>query len=229
MAIRQKGASQPRPPTRGKLILKSLIRSLSSFHKRTSQRILCYGNSFPSTFPEVLLAHASLDDWPIVAKHANMTSSRGSINAMPATITSESSTSPVEFNMATVCTICAGPIEPPDQHYHCVACLGLTHAEAVLDESECGHCTDLPARMLRARRDMVRGLFGVRPTSASMPLVGPPSPGDGSDHFCSTAKQHRSLIKTHIKECSCSRIYTNKICSIIMKLGLGGATRVATP
>ncbi len=28
-------------------------------------------SSCPSTFPDVLLAHASLDDWPIVAKHAN--------------------------------------------------------------------------------------------------------------------------------------------------------------
>ncbi len=52
-----------------------------------------------------------------------MMSSSGSINAMPATITSESSTSLVEFIMATVCKICAGPIELPDQHYHCVACL----------------------------------------------------------------------------------------------------------
>ncbi len=50
---------------------------------------LRYGNSFPPTFPEVLLAHASPNDWPIVAKHANTTSSRGSINAEPATITSE--------------------------------------------------------------------------------------------------------------------------------------------
>ncbi len=33
-----------------------------------------------------------VNDWPIVAKHANMTSSRGSINAAPATITSESDT-----------------------------------------------------------------------------------------------------------------------------------------
>ncbi len=49
------------------------------------------GNSFPPTFPEDLLAHASPNDWPIVAKHAN-TSSRGSINAVPATITSESDT-----------------------------------------------------------------------------------------------------------------------------------------
>ncbi len=31
-----------------------------------------------------------VNDWPIVAKHANMTSPRGSINAAPATITSES-------------------------------------------------------------------------------------------------------------------------------------------
>ncbi len=49
--------------------------SLSSCYE-TSRRILRYGNSFPSTFPEVLLAHASPNDWPIVAKHANMTSSR---------------------------------------------------------------------------------------------------------------------------------------------------------
>ncbi len=61
---------------------------------------------------------------------------------MPATITSESSTSPVEFVMATVCKICAGPIEPLDHHLHCVACLGLAHAEAALDESDCGHCAD---------------------------------------------------------------------------------------
>ncbi len=33
-----------------------------------------------------------VNDWPIVAKHANMTSSRGSINAAPAKITSESDT-----------------------------------------------------------------------------------------------------------------------------------------
>ncbi len=32
--------------------------SLSSFHE-TSRRILRYGNSFPPTFPEYLLAHAS--------------------------------------------------------------------------------------------------------------------------------------------------------------------------
>lgn len=99
---------------------------------------------------------------------------------MHATITSESSTSPVEFTMATICKICAGPIEPPDQHDYCVACLGLAHAEAALDESNCGHCVDLPARLLRIRRDMARGLFGMRPTAASVPQEGPSTPGDGS-------------------------------------------------
>ncbi len=66
----------------------------------------------------------------------------------------------LEFVMASVCKICAGPIEPMDHHLHCVACLGLAHAEAALDESDCGHC--------------------AWPTAASVPLVGPPSPGGGS-------------------------------------------------
>ncbi len=79
---------------------------------------------------------------------------------MPATITSESSTSPVEVVMATVCKICAGPIEPLDHHLHCVACLGLAHAEAALDESDCRHCTDLPVCVLRARRDIFAAYSG---------------------------------------------------------------------
>ncbi len=86
----------------------------------------------------------------------------------------------LEFVMASVCKICAGPIEPLDQHLHCVACLGLAHAEAALDESDCGLCADLPVRVLRARRDVVRVLFGVGLTAASVPLVSPPSPGSGS-------------------------------------------------
>ncbi len=53
------------------------------------REFLRYENSFPPTFPEDILAPASPNDWPIVAKHAN-TSSRGSINAAPVTITSES-------------------------------------------------------------------------------------------------------------------------------------------
>ncbi len=38
---------------------------------RHHREILRYGNSFPPIFPEVLLAHASPNDWPIVAKPAN--------------------------------------------------------------------------------------------------------------------------------------------------------------
>ncbi len=57
---------------------------------RQHGEILCYGTSFPPTFHEVLLAHASPNDWPIVAKHANKDEPRGIINAEPATITSES-------------------------------------------------------------------------------------------------------------------------------------------
>ncbi len=76
----------------------------------------------------------------------------------------------LEFVMASVCKICAGPIEPLDQHLHCVTCLGLAHAEAALDESDCG----LEVRVLRARRDVVHGLFGVGLTAASVLLVSPP-------------------------------------------------------
>ncbi len=121
---------------------KKSLCSLSSCHE-TSRRILRYGNSFPSTFPEVLLAHASPMTGQL-SQSMQIWRARDSINAMPATITSESSTSPVEFVMATVCKICAGPIKPLDHHLHCVACLGLAHAEAALDESDCGHCADLP-------------------------------------------------------------------------------------
>ncbi len=51
----------------------SLICNLGSLRAGTRHHgeILRYGNSFPPTFPEVLLAHASPNDWPIVAKHAN--------------------------------------------------------------------------------------------------------------------------------------------------------------
>ncbi len=68
-------------------------RNLGSLRAETRHHgeFLRYGNSFPPTFPGDLLAHASPNDWPIVAKHAN-TSSRGSINAAPATITSKSDT-----------------------------------------------------------------------------------------------------------------------------------------
>ncbi len=81
--------------------ISSLLKNVSGYYRnlgslragtRHQGETLHYGNSFPPTFPEVLLAHASPIDWPIVAKHANMTSLRGSINEDPATITSESDT-----------------------------------------------------------------------------------------------------------------------------------------
>ncbi len=71
--------------------LVTIVTSVPWERERDITENLRYGNSFPPTFPEDLLAHASPNDWPIVAKHAN-TSSRGSINAAPVTITSESDT-----------------------------------------------------------------------------------------------------------------------------------------
>ncbi len=82
--------------------------------------------------------------------------------------------------MTSYCRICAGQIgNPLDNHSHCVACLGLAHAEAALEESDCAHCADLPLRVLRTRRNVARGLFGVRPTADNVPLVGPPPPLEG--------------------------------------------------
>ncbi len=75
--------------------------------------------------------------------------------------------------MTSYCRICAGPIVPPDSHGHCIACLGLAHTEAALEESDCAHCADLPMRVLRTRRNVARGLFGVRPTAARAPLPHP--------------------------------------------------------
>ncbi len=77
--------------------------------------------------------------------------------------------------MTSYCRICVGPIEnPPDSHDNCIACL-LAHAEVALEESDCAQCADLPLRVLRTRRNVARGLFGVRPTAANIPLVGPHS------------------------------------------------------
>ncbi len=66
--------------------------SLSSCHE-TSRRFLRYGNSFPSTFPEVLLAHASQMTGQL-SQSMQIRRARDSINAMLATIISESFTSP---------------------------------------------------------------------------------------------------------------------------------------
>ncbi len=140
--------------------------------KRHHRETLRYGN-FSPTFPEVLLAHASPIDWPIVVKHANMTSSRDSIR-ISFTIDS--------CKMTSYCRSCAGPIEnPPDNHDHCIACLSLAHAEAALEQSDYAQCAYLPLRVLRTRQNVARGLFRVRPTAANMPLVGPPPPLEGGD------------------------------------------------
>ncbi len=66
--------------------------SLSSCHE-TSRRFLRYGNFFPSTFPEVLLAHASQMTGQL-SQSMQIRRARVSINAMLATIISESFTSP---------------------------------------------------------------------------------------------------------------------------------------
>ncbi len=93
--------------------------------------------------------------------------------------------------MMSYCRICGGLIEnPPDIHDHCIACLGLAHAEAALEESDCAQCADLPLHVLRTRRNVARGLFRVRPTAANVPLVGPPSPLEGGDD--NLARSHRS-------------------------------------
>ncbi len=69
----------------GKEIVSGYYRNLGSLRAGTRHHgeTLSYGNSFPPTFPEVLLAHGRPIDRPIVAKHANMMSLRGSINAEP--------------------------------------------------------------------------------------------------------------------------------------------------
>ncbi len=91
--IRRSSSSIPSSKLSSDCKRSGYYRNLGSLRagKRHHGEFLRYGNSFPPTFPEDLLPHASPNDWPIVAKHAN-TSSRGSINAAPATITSESDT-----------------------------------------------------------------------------------------------------------------------------------------
>ncbi len=76
--------------------------------------------------------------------------------------------------MTSYCRTCVGPIEnSPDNHDHCIACLGLAHAGAALEESDCTQFADLPLHGLRTRQNVARGLFGVRPTAANVPLGDP--------------------------------------------------------
>ncbi|XP_056608266.1 uncharacterized protein LOC130425869 [Triplophysa dalaica] len=84
--------------------------------------------------------------------------------------------------MASYCRLCAGPIDPQDTHEHCIACLGLAHAETAFCESDCAHCADLPARVLRTRRNIARGNIGSRLTATNESLVSLPAPrGSGDD------------------------------------------------
>ncbi len=76
----------------------------------------------------------------------------------------------LELVMASVCKICAGPIEPLDQHLHCVG-LG---AERRRGRVRLWTLRGPAGPRAPARRDVVRGLFGVGLTAASVPLVSPP-------------------------------------------------------
>ncbi len=152
--------------------------SLSSCHE-TSQRILRYGNSFPSTFPEVLLAHASPDDWPIVAKHANMTSSRqykcdardNYIRIFYFTYWIRNGYSLQDLR-GTNRTAGSSPslrrLPGPGPRRG-----GAGRVRLRTLRGPAGLRAPGPPRY-------IRGLFGVGLTAASVPLVGPPSPGGGS-------------------------------------------------
>ncbi len=96
-------------------------------------------------------------------------SSRGSINAMPVTITSESSTSPVEFIMATVCKICKRTNKTAGSTLSQWRLPGPGPCWGGAGRVRLRTFPDLPAHC-----DMVRGLIGVRPTAASVLLGGPP-------------------------------------------------------
>ncbi|KAF4109555.1 hypothetical protein G5714_008807 [Onychostoma macrolepis] len=72
--------------------------------------------------------------------------------------------------MVLYCKTCVTPIEPPDQHEHCVACLGFAHAEAALEESDCRHCADL----LRTHRNVARGSRGACQEYARLLKAEPP-------------------------------------------------------
>lgn len=127
---------------------------------------------------EVLLAHASPINWPVVAKCANrmqiLMSSRGSIKCGACDnyvkIFSFTYLFSITWRMASFWKTWAGPIEPSDQHDNCIACLGL----CALEESDCGHCVDLPVCVLQTCCIVAHGLFGVRPTAYSVPVVGHP-------------------------------------------------------
>ncbi|KAA0702862.1 Tetratricopeptide repeat protein 29 [Triplophysa tibetana] len=80
----------------------------------------------------------------------------------------------------------------PDTHEHCIACLGPAHAEAAFCESDHAHCADLPARVLRTRRNIARGIIGSRLTATNESLVSLPIPGGAA-----TTPSRRPLPSPH--------------------------------
>ncbi len=83
--------------------------------------------------------------------------------------------------MATVCKICAGPIKPLDHHLHCVACLGLAHAEGgagrVRLRTLCGTCRSACSRPTAIWFAAYSGWGSLPPACR---WWAPPSPGGGS-------------------------------------------------
>ncbi len=158
---------------------------LSSF-TRHHREILCYGNSFPPNVPEVQLAGQLSQSIQIITSSRQYKCGAHDNYVRLFSLTTDSCN-----KMTSYCRICVGPIEnPPDSHNHCITCLGLAHTEVALEECNCAHCADLTMPVLRIHWNVACGLFGVRPTAASEPLVGlSPPPEGGGDEL---AKSHRS-------------------------------------
>ncbi|KAL0146542.1 hypothetical protein M9458_058173 [Cirrhinus mrigala] len=66
----------------------------------------------------------------------------------------------------SLCRMCGGPVEFPDEHEDCVLCLGRAHAEAALEGSDCKACQDLPIKILSARLAAVRSGGPLDPASS---------------------------------------------------------------
>nr|XP_055041699.1 uncharacterized protein LOC129429202 [Misgurnus anguillicaudatus] len=112
--------------------------------------------------------------------------------------------SSIKTTKSTTCLLCAGPLEQPDSHEHCIGCLGLAHAETALEDSTCEHCADLPIRVLKTRRAVARSLAGDVPAAASVPPAGPPPStsfaprrdDDGGSSVCSVPPPKPPVVFT---------------------------------
>ncbi len=54
-------------------------------------------------------------------------------------------------NLRRYCGLCRSPLHDDDSHSECVCCLGKSHADAVLIESDCSHCDNISLTSLRSR------------------------------------------------------------------------------